>query len=132
MWAQELVPNTGSLFYRVHIDLAPDGVLRPNVFREKGNAMSTDWDKYSTPEETRDRAPTPRKNGIVALNAGIVRLIEGITVVHTPDAIRGNRAHTEVRGMRSAEDPARKTMVREQLFRHFNAWRLQPQVLSER
>jgi hypothetical protein len=59
--------------------------------------MSTDWERYSTPEESRARSSVPSDNGVVALNAGSVRLA-GLQVLHTPDVERGNRAHTDVIG----------------------------------
>lgn len=94
--------------------------------------MSTDWEKYSTPEEARQRAAEPAWNGIVALIAGVVRSIEDLVVLHSPDWERSppNRAHTDVMGMEAETGtmPAsvRKTMIRQKLFAHYSDWLLQP------
>jgi len=63
--------------------------------------MSTDWERYSTPTETLQRASEPSKNGVIQLGAGSVRVIEGLTVEHTP--ILANRAHTDVFGEKTPE-----------------------------
>ena len=59
--------------------------------------MSTDWDRYSTPEKSRERANRPEDNGIVSLPAGGVRAIN-LTVEHAPES--DNQAHTDVIGMK--------------------------------
>jgi len=63
--------------------------------------MSVDWEKYSTRLETRDRAKTPKENGVVSLNVGGIRAVPGQSVLHTP--ILENRAHTDVLGEKSPE-----------------------------
>ncbi len=69
--------------------------------------MSTDWNKYSTPLETRLRAKNPQANIVIALVAGDVRAIEGQRIEHTPinpsDEQAGNRAHTDVFGEKTTE-----------------------------
>ena len=85
---------------RVHRDYAPDGQLAPGVFRDIGRGMSTDWQKYSTAEETRARAKVPLKNGVISLVSGGVRTC-GMSVEHAP--ISNNRAHTEVIGEKTTE-----------------------------
>lgn len=71
--------------------------------------MSTDWNKYATPEECRARARVPDDNGVVEMVAGrIEREIPEQKVEHTPIQGRGdipeNRAHTDVIGPKE-EDP---------------------------
>jgi hypothetical protein len=64
--------------------------------------MSVDWDKYSTPEETRQRASrNPADNAIIRLPVVGVRDIGGLDVKHTPDHTTGseNRAHSDVIGI---------------------------------
>lgn len=81
----EHVPDDARLLMRVHdqhIDKA--GKLRPGVFRDQGAGMSTDWDKYSTAEETRSHARKPIENGVVSLGCGSVRSVRHLTVEHTP------------------------------------------------
>ena len=65
--------------------------------------MSTDWEKYSTAEETRARAKFPQDNGVIKLHAGGIRSIEGLTVEHEPDVKHMNRAHSEVFGDKTPE-----------------------------
>jgi hypothetical protein len=87
--------------------------------------MSTDWEKYATPNQARARArKTPELNGIVALIAGEVRSIQGLSVEHAP--ILTNRAHTEVFGL--AEDEVEKTERRVHLFDLCHTWLLEPSV----
>jgi len=59
----EDIPNEDRLYYRVHQTYLLMGELKPGVFREIGDGMSTDWAKYSTPLESRNRAKKPEKNG---------------------------------------------------------------------
>lgn len=63
--------------------------------------MSTDWAKYSTPEESRNRANRPEDNGVVEMRVGDVRAIPGLTVEHTPIPL--NRSHTDVFGPKTTE-----------------------------
>lgn len=120
-WPKEHVPDEDYLYYRIHVtDLDENGGLRPNSFRDRGGAMSTDWSKYSTPEESRARARIPEKNGIVVLGVGEVRGIPGLWVEHTPDPILNNRAHTDVGGPKEPE-------VRVKLAR-IAQWKIRPNV----
>lgn len=98
MWVVEDIPDQDGLYYRVHQDLCPEGVLTPTAFRAYDDGMSTDWTKYSTPSQSLNRAKTPTKNGLVELQAGSVRNIAPLTVVHDPDHAHKNRAHTLVKG----------------------------------
>jgi hypothetical protein len=65
--------------------------------------MSTDWSKYATPEGTRagkalEKAPN---YGVTALDVGLVRQIEQLSVVHAPT--EENDAHTHVVGLANDE-----------------------------
>ena len=78
-----------------------EGEPIPQAFRNqppKTGGMSTDWQKYSTANETKSRARHPAENIIIALLAGAVREVPGQSVVHTPDIENNNRAHTDVFG----------------------------------
>jgi hypothetical protein len=133
-WPIEVIPNDDRLFLRVHIALLPSKVLHPGIFREQGEGMSTDWEKYSTAEEARRRARDPSKNGIVALVAGVVRSIDDLEVRHAPDYARRNRAHSLVLGIDSPgplPPAAKKTMVRALLFESFRTWEIDPFELPE-
>lgn len=74
--------------------------------------MSTDWSKYSSPEDTRARAAVPGENAVIALRAGDVRRIASLIVRHRPvqpgtvvdgRLIPPNRAHTDVVGDKTPE-----------------------------
>jgi hypothetical protein len=101
LWEVEDIPDGDRLFLRVHANdvRASGGKLHPGVFREQRGSMSVDWEKYSTAEESRNRARHPERVGILALIAGYVRSIEGLTVLHEPDEERRNRAHSGVHGI---------------------------------
>ena len=95
--------------------------------------MSTDWSKYSSPNETRNRANEPQNNGIVALIAGGVRAIPGLSVKHSPDVQRSNQAHTDIFGieMPHGNPPeVRRTEIRQRLFAQFREWKLRPEGLQ--
>ncbi len=49
MWKVEIIHDKDKLFYRVHKSFLRAGKLLLGVFREIGDGMSTDWEKYSTP-----------------------------------------------------------------------------------
>ena len=108
-WPTEDIPDNDLLFMRAHRNyFEDDGSLGIGVFRNRPteqDGMSTDWEKYSTPQEARDRARTPRDNAILKMVAGDVRRIPSQTVVHEPDP--HNRAHTEVFGDKKATPEVR-------------------------
>jgi hypothetical protein len=86
---------------RVHRNLLQSSGLGPNIFRDHKGAMSTDWAKYATPEETRQRARNPADNAVVELPVGGVRHGAGQGVEHDP--LPDNRAHTNVIGDKTPE-----------------------------
>jgi hypothetical protein len=107
-WPIEDVPDTDVVYRRVHTSRVIDGVARPSAFPLK-DGLSTDWQKYSTAEQARKRAPKPSDNGIVSLQIGKVRAVP-LEVKHTPiqrssqQTSRGgvhiepNQAHVDVIG----------------------------------
>jgi hypothetical protein len=111
MWESESIPAEATLYLRVHKTLLDDdGLPKPVAFRNsptKQDGMSTDWEKYATPEETRQRARNPADNIVVSLPAGEVRQVPGQRVEHTPlqpaPDSPGNRAHTDVFGEKTPE-----------------------------
>jgi hypothetical protein len=105
-WESENIPNEDSLFFRVHRRwFESDGTIMPGAFRNQGNAMSTDWNKYSSPADTLNRARSPSDNAVVRFIVGEIRSqIPTQSVVHTPDVQRLNRAHTDVRGPKRPEE----------------------------
>ena len=107
-WDSEDISDDNFLFMRVHRQLLGDSgtSVNPGAFRNRPtekDGMSTDWQKYSTAVETRNRARTPRDNAVIQLQVGAVRRLNGQTVVHTPDIARLNRAHTDVIGEKNPE-----------------------------
>jgi hypothetical protein len=55
-WEKEDIPNSSMLYMRVHWRyLSEDGTPEVGAFRDHGGSMSTDWDKYSTPQDTLNR-----------------------------------------------------------------------------
>ncbi len=108
MWDIEDIPNTEFLYMRINIVWMENGEPTPAAFRvRKGDVgMSTDWARYSTPEQTRDRAKkNPNDNAIIAMEVGAVREIPGQTVRHDPidEEQEKNRAHTLVIGEKTTE-----------------------------
>ena len=111
MWEAEAIPSEAVLYKRLHRqDIDEKGSPKPGAFRNtpaKEDGMSTDWNKYSTPHETRQRAKSPEANIVIAIVAGEVRAIEGQRVEHTPvnptEEQPGNRAHTDVFGEKTTE-----------------------------
>jgi hypothetical protein len=111
MWPAEEVPNRATLYQRVHRNnLDEQGLPKPGAFRNsptKQDGMSTDWDRYSTPQQTRQRARQPSENIVIALPVGRVREIAGQRVEHTPvqpeAEFAGNQAHCDVFGEKTTE-----------------------------
>jgi len=98
-WQSENIPDIDTLYMRVHKGwFNEDGTINPGVFRDRGDGMSTDWSKYSTPGDTCNRAKTPEENSVISMNVGEVRTIPNQLVRHTPDEKLNNRAHTDVVG----------------------------------
>lgn len=101
-WPVEVVPDEDRLFMRVHKNNIRDGEPLPGAFKDHGGGMSTDWEKYSTPAETRERGAQAAANyGIISLPVGDTRNIPGLSVVHTP--LNDNRAHTDVFGQKDTQ-----------------------------
>jgi hypothetical protein len=96
-WEKEEIPNSSVLYMRVHWrNLGEDGTPEVGAFRDHGRSMSTDWDKYSTPEETLERGRVLRHNAIIEMNVEDVRSIPNQSVQHCP--YPENRAHTGIIG----------------------------------
>lgn len=110
MWPIEEIPDEDRLFMRVHFENIVDGEPGPGAFRDHGGGMSTDWEKYSTPEESQGRAQRPELYGVISLVTGEVRSIPSLTVVHEP--LDDNRAHTEVFGEKRRDPEVRVKLTR--------------------
>jgi hypothetical protein len=101
-WPPEQIPVHAKLYMRAHKVFLYNGELAPGVFRDHQGGMSTEWDKYSTPDEVRARCKKPLENGIIEMTAGDVIGIP-LTVSHTPDVERRVRGHTDVVGEKTPE-----------------------------
>lgn len=121
------IPNGDKLFVRVHETmLNKRNELHAGVFRQQGSdGLSCDWSALCTPEETRQRAHEPERNGVLSLVAGEVRSVAGLEVEHDPkpatEGTEANPAHSLITGIEvpygALTAKARKTMVRVKLLR---------------
>jgi hypothetical protein len=111
-WTVEEIPDPDMLYMRVQRRwFGTDGELDLGCFRnqpdEQTGAMSTDWSKYSTAGETRQRTRSPRDNAVIELRAGDIRQIPNQRVEHSPT--EDNRAHT---GPKRADPQVRRLYSR--------------------
>jgi hypothetical protein len=90
----EDIPDDDALYKRVHASLFKDGRIMTGAFKQV--EMSVDWSKYSTAQNSRDRAKKPSLNGVIELIARDVRQIPGQVVEHAP--LLENRSHSLVVG----------------------------------
>jgi hypothetical protein len=92
---------------RVHRVFVRDGEVRSACFKDmphEGAGMSTDWSKYATPEQTRQRGAKVASNYVVIeMNVGDVRAIPDQRVAHDP--LDDNRAHSLVHGPKGEGHP---------------------------
>jgi len=117
-WEQEEVPDNALLFMRVHRSLVDEfGQVMPRAFVNHSDpndpssqpGMSTDWEKYSSAEECRQKAnqsgKQPANYAVVQMRVGEVRGIPEQSVVHSPinEPPIINRAHTDVFGEKDEE-----------------------------
>ncbi len=114
LWESEPVPDEDFLYVRIHqtFQRRAGGVSLGWVknLPTPEHGMSTDWDKYATPEQTQARGRKPaREYAVGKLNAGQVRAIPQQSAVHTPDHENDNRAHTDIFGEKE-NDPEVRVM----------------------
>lgn len=124
-WPVEYVPNSDFLYRRVHVNIL---IITPNwddippfAFKDN-NGISTDWNKYSSPEESRQRALDPEKNGIIQVKVESVRQFQNLTINHTP--LPSNRAHTTINGLKDYKKED-QTDIRKRLAR-LATWIIKP------
>ena len=125
----EYIPDPDPLFMRVAKGWLPSRALHPGIFREIAGAISVDWEKYSTAQQTRDRAPNPSQFGVIGLVTGRVRKIEGLSVQHEPT--KKNRDHSGIHGLtisQSLPPEESKTKRRSDLFATIeqDGWKIDP------
>ena len=72
-----------------------DGKPMTGAFDPHNGGTSVDWDKYSTPEQTRARAKRPELNAVVRMGVGEIRGVDdALDVIHRP--LPDNQAHSEI------------------------------------
>jgi hypothetical protein len=101
-WQVEYVPADADVFMRAHRVFFRKRVLQPGVFKPHDGGMSVDWEKYSSPEDTRQRGKIPQDNAVICLPVAGIRDIRNLDVKHTPEPL--NRAHSDVVGLPEGED----------------------------
>ena len=120
---QEYIPDEDFLYYRVHhVDIVNSKVVA-HAFRARGagtdRGMSTDWSKYSTPQQAKEKAKSPANNSIVRFSVKKVRQVPVLSVEHAP--LPDNRAHSHILGIpeKGEVDPT-ITEMRERLQKMFD------------
>jgi hypothetical protein len=122
-WPVEEIPDGDRLFMRVHrMWIKKNGEVAATFFKNRLDertgrlGMSTDWSRYATSEEARQRAKDPSVNGVTALGVGQVRAIPKQRVEHTPiqghPSLPDNRAHTDVYGPKDEDPEAQRRFSR--------------------
>lgn len=115
-WPVENIPDQDFILRRIpKRKVKKDGTPSPGAFNNFQGGMSSDWDKYSTPQETRQRDSNPRETGVVKLSVRQVREIPAQTVEHTPK--QNNRAHTDVFGPKDEEERTRLRRISQWVIR---------------
>ncbi len=104
MIQKEIIQDQDSVFRNVHKNwFDEDGTIMPGAFRSSDDSgVSVNWSKYSTPEESRNKAKTPSDNAVISLVAGEVRSIDSLRLEHTP--ISNNIAHSSIFGEMNPEN----------------------------
>lgn len=126
-WPIERIEDGDWLYRRVPpVFIKPDGTLSDKLFmrnseanrnkREPDPDISVDWDRYATPEQSLEIAGRPT-HGICGLQAIAPRFLD-LSVTHTPDTARGNRAHASIRGNEGPRAKQRCYLLAEAASRH--------------
>jgi len=127
-WPIEIIPDSDFLYRRIHssilISSQNENDIPPFAFKDN-NGISTDWNKYSTPEESQYRASEPEKNGIIQIKVALIRLYKNLTIVHAP--LPSNRAHSLINGLKSYKKED-QTDIRKRLARSAE-WIIKPKII---
>jgi hypothetical protein len=127
-WEKETIPNEATLYCFVHkanVDYKKGNVPRAAAFQntpKEGDNLSSDWAKYSTPIETKERVGKQLKHnsenfknandyGVLQLNVGVLRSedykqkIEHDPIFNDPDVlgVPNNQAHSIIIGEKDEE-----------------------------
>jgi hypothetical protein len=106
MWESEPIPDDALLFLRVHRQWIKNNEPRLGAFQKRLDVtrnrlgMSTDWNKYRHPEETRTKlGKDPTDYAVLQMSAGSIRAdLPSDTIEHTPKEEEGNQGHTDIWG----------------------------------
>lgn len=101
-WHVEAIPDEADVLMRAHRAFFRGKILQPGVFRLHKDGLSVDWEKYSSPEDTRARGRVPQENAVIRLPVLRIRKISCLDVSHVPEDV--NRAHSHLVGLPSGED----------------------------
>ncbi len=126
-WPIETINDEDWLYRRLPpVFIKPDGTLSDKLFtrsseanrnrREPDPDISVDWDRYATPEQSLAHAQRPT-HGICGLQARFPQSLD-LTVTHTPDRERGNRAHASVQGNEGPRARQRCFLLAEEAGKH--------------
>ncbi|SCX18957.1 hypothetical protein [Flavobacterium saliperosum] len=99
------LPDEHHVYMRVHkqnIDFkatSPNRMIRPVAFDAKGEGgLSVDWSKYSTPQQSLERAKVPESNGVISMPIKGIRANPlPLSVLHVPEET--NYSHSEIFGI---------------------------------
>ena len=104
-WKVETIPDNHFVYRRIPDKLFKEGHISPSAFNNQGDGMSVDWQKYSTPEKTRNIVSNQKKDplefGVAKIKAVKIREIEEQTLNHAPS--KRNRAHSTVFGAKNVK-----------------------------
>ncbi len=100
----KLIPDVDFIFRNFNLKLivTPRGYdsyeVPINIFRdEKGDGISTAWEKYCSAKKLKRLSNAPKFNGVIKLNVGKVRRIPILSVNHDPTM--KNYGHSLIRGL---------------------------------
>jgi len=83
-----------------------------NAFRdEKGQGMSTAWEKYCSAKKLRRLSKAPKFNGVIKMNVGNIHKIPVLLVIHKPTM--RNYGHSLIKGL--PDNRAEKLKLRSRL-----------------
>jgi hypothetical protein len=123
----EIIEDEHWLFRRLPpVFIKPDGTISDKLFMRNSEAnrnkkepdpdISVDWDRYTTPAQSLALSKRPA-HGICGLQARFPRDLD-LTVTHTPDHGRGNRAHASIRGNEGSRAKQRCFLLAEEVSKH--------------
>jgi hypothetical protein len=107
----EKIPQKSNLYRHIpKFHFNQKGKIRPITFserkKEEGRGISSNWDRYSNPQQTLEAAPleiegVEIRGGVVSLLVKSILDISGQDVKHTPN--NPNKAHASILGRKDEE-----------------------------